>query len=128
MANRIAAPTSGTRIGYENNQIVVPDDPILPYIEGALALKGKDRTETLVYFFRFLAHEDSSIAEDAFLEFARSTDAEVAQAARDGLRFISRRTTPDDQAVQLSPPQRAAEADGWKKWYLAVRPGAAFEE
>ena len=34
MANRIDAPTSGTRIGYENNQIVVPDDPIIPYIEG----------------------------------------------------------------------------------------------
>jgi isocitrate dehydrogenase len=34
MANRIAAPTSGTRIGYENNQIVVPDDPIVPFIEG----------------------------------------------------------------------------------------------
>src|SRR3989440_7658617 len=24
----------GTRIGYENNQIVVPDDPIIPFIEG----------------------------------------------------------------------------------------------
>src|SRR3954447_16691159 len=34
MANRIAAPASGTRIGYENNQIVVPDDPIIPFIEG----------------------------------------------------------------------------------------------
>ena len=34
MANRIAPPASGTRIGYENNQIVVPDDPIVPYIEG----------------------------------------------------------------------------------------------
>ena len=34
MANRISAPTSGTRIGYENNKIVVPDDPIVPYIEG----------------------------------------------------------------------------------------------
>jgi len=34
MANRIATPTSGTRIGYENNKIVVPDDPIVPYIEG----------------------------------------------------------------------------------------------
>jgi isocitrate dehydrogenase len=34
MANRIAQPTSGTRIGYENNRIVVPDDPIIPYIEG----------------------------------------------------------------------------------------------
>ena len=34
MANRIPDPTSGTRIGYENNKIVVPDDPIIPYIEG----------------------------------------------------------------------------------------------
>jgi len=34
MADRIAHPTSGTRIGFENNRIVVPDDPIVPYIEG----------------------------------------------------------------------------------------------
>ncbi|HEX9982021.1 MAG TPA: isocitrate dehydrogenase (NADP(+)) [Thermoanaerobaculia bacterium] len=30
----MANPQSGTRIGYENNRIVVPDDPIIPYIEG----------------------------------------------------------------------------------------------
>ncbi|HEX7830017.1 MAG TPA: isocitrate dehydrogenase (NADP(+)) [Thermoanaerobaculia bacterium] len=34
MADRISHPTSGTRIGYENGKIVVPDDPIIPYIEG----------------------------------------------------------------------------------------------
>ena len=34
MTDRIAQPTSGTRIGYEKNRIVVPDDPIVPYIEG----------------------------------------------------------------------------------------------
>jgi isocitrate dehydrogenase len=34
MADRIAAPTSGTRIGYENGKIVVPHDPIVPFIEG----------------------------------------------------------------------------------------------
>ena len=33
-AERIARPTTGTRIGYENNRLVVPDDPIIPYIEG----------------------------------------------------------------------------------------------
>ena len=32
--DRIPHPTSGTRIGYENNRIVVPDDPIVPFIEG----------------------------------------------------------------------------------------------
>ena len=34
MTDRIPAPTSGTRIGYEKNRIVVPDDPIVPFIEG----------------------------------------------------------------------------------------------
>jgi isocitrate dehydrogenase len=34
MADRIPHPTSGTRIGYENNKLTVPDDPIVPYIEG----------------------------------------------------------------------------------------------
>jgi isocitrate dehydrogenase len=34
MAERIPQPASGTRIGFENNRIVVPDDPIIPYIEG----------------------------------------------------------------------------------------------
>jgi isocitrate dehydrogenase len=34
MANRFPEPQSGTRIGFENNRIVVPDDPIVPYIEG----------------------------------------------------------------------------------------------
>ena len=34
MTDRIARPTSGSRIGYENNKLVVPDDPIIPFIEG----------------------------------------------------------------------------------------------
>jgi isocitrate dehydrogenase len=34
MSDRLPAPASGTRIGFENNRIVVPDDPIVPYIEG----------------------------------------------------------------------------------------------
>ena len=34
MTNRFDKPSTGTRIGYENKKIVVPDDPIIPYIEG----------------------------------------------------------------------------------------------
>src|SRR5512141_2254049 len=34
MTERIPAPASGTRIDYRNGQIVVPDDPIIPFIEG----------------------------------------------------------------------------------------------
>jgi isocitrate dehydrogenase len=32
--SRYQQPKSGTRIGFENNRITVPDDPIIPYIEG----------------------------------------------------------------------------------------------
>src|SRR5213080_3247358 len=32
--HRHTTPPPGTRIGYENNEIVVPDDPIIPFIEG----------------------------------------------------------------------------------------------
>jgi isocitrate dehydrogenase len=34
MANRLAKPQSGTRIEYRDKQIAVPDDPIIPFIEG----------------------------------------------------------------------------------------------
>jgi isocitrate dehydrogenase len=34
MAERLPKPESGTRIDYKNGRLIVPDDPILPYIEG----------------------------------------------------------------------------------------------
>jgi isocitrate dehydrogenase len=33
-SERLPKPTSGTRIGFENGKIVVPNDPIVPFIEG----------------------------------------------------------------------------------------------
>lgn len=32
--SRYEQPKSGTRIGFEKNRLVVPDNPIIPYIEG----------------------------------------------------------------------------------------------
>jgi len=34
MAERLAPPKSGQRIGFEGGRLIVPDDPIIPYIEG----------------------------------------------------------------------------------------------
>ncbi|MBV9495015.1 MAG: isocitrate dehydrogenase (NADP(+)) [Acidobacteria bacterium] len=34
MSDRLPKSATGTRIGFENDRIVVPDDPIVPYIEG----------------------------------------------------------------------------------------------
>ena len=59
----------------------VSTEAVLKYFEGAMALQGKSRMEALLYFFRFLDHADATISADAFLEFARATDQEVAQIA-----------------------------------------------
>jgi hypothetical protein len=59
----------------------VQSPAVLKYLDGALAQGIKDRVQALKYFFEFLDHEDTLIATDAFLEFARSTDEEVGKAA-----------------------------------------------
>ncbi|HUP48752.1 MAG TPA: isocitrate dehydrogenase (NADP(+)) [Thermoanaerobaculia bacterium] len=33
-SERLPKPTSGTRIGFQDGKLLVPDDPIIPYIEG----------------------------------------------------------------------------------------------
>lgn len=60
----------------------VTSDAVLKYLEGVTAVKGKDRTQALLYFFNFLDSPDERVASDAFLEFARSNDQEVGEAAR----------------------------------------------
>jgi len=52
------------------------------YLRGAAALDAKDRGGALHYFFRYLDSPDADVAADAYLEFARATDAEVGNVAR----------------------------------------------
>jgi hypothetical protein len=61
--------------------VPVQSKAVVDYVKGALALDAKDRTKQLLYYFDYLEHADKKIAEDAFLEFAKSTDQEIAQAA-----------------------------------------------
>jgi hypothetical protein len=55
---------------------------VLDYLEGAGAVRGKDRVQALLYYFPFLTTEDQVVADDAFLEFARSTDQEIGEVGR----------------------------------------------
>lgn len=48
------------------------------YMHNSLKLDDKDRTASLLYFFRHLESDDPEVASDAFLEFAKATDAEIA--------------------------------------------------
>jgi hypothetical protein len=61
--------------------VPVKSDAVVEYIKGALALDGKDRTQALLYFFRYLEHPEKEVAADAFLEFARANDQEIGAVA-----------------------------------------------
>jgi hypothetical protein len=51
------------------------------YVKKALALSGKATADNLAFFFRHLDDPDPEVARDAFLEFAKSGDIDIARAA-----------------------------------------------
>ena len=55
---------------------------LLDYLKGMEALKGKDKAELLQFLFQYLDHEDQTLADDAFIEFVRSGDADIGKAAK----------------------------------------------
>jgi hypothetical protein len=61
--------------------VPVKSKDAVAYVKGALALDPADRTRTLLYYFDWLEHPDNEIAADAFLEFAKASDQEVARVA-----------------------------------------------
>jgi hypothetical protein len=54
---------------------------VVDYLRGAQSLPA-DRTKQLQYFFDFLDHADADVALDAYMEFAKTPDLEVAKAAK----------------------------------------------
>src|SRR5262249_26207667 len=61
--------------------VPVKSEEAAKYLKGALSLDPKDRARSLLYFFDYLENPDKKVAEDAFLEFAKSTDQEIGQIA-----------------------------------------------
>jgi hypothetical protein len=55
---------------------------LLDYVGNIRHLQGKNRIDMLRYYFQYLDHPDPVLADDAVLEFFRSSDAEVGQAAK----------------------------------------------
>ena len=45
--NGIPVPTSGARISYSNGRYQVPDNPIIPFIEGDGTGRGRNRNSAL---------------------------------------------------------------------------------
>lgn len=61
--------------------VPVKSEEAANYLKGALALDPKDHARAMLYYFDYLENPDKKIAEDAFLEFAKSSDQEIGQVA-----------------------------------------------
>lgn len=60
----------------------LPASPsVVDYLKAAAAIDDKDPARKLGYFFKHLDSPDPTIAADAFIEFARASDAEILKAA-----------------------------------------------
>lgn len=78
---------------------------VVDYLAGARTENAKGRLQALAYFARFLDHADNAIAEDAFLEFARSNDEDVGRAAKlltpEAIRKLLQRPQLDGDRISL---------------------------
>jgi hypothetical protein len=90
------------------------------YVKKALALKDKDTAASLEFYFRYLDDPDPEVSRDAFLEFAKAGDADVARAAakldaRKLRAWIADPKTPPQQlgvyALLLGACGQPADAD-----------------
>ncbi len=80
----------------------VQSPAVLKYLAELAKQKPRDRSEELLFFFRYLEHPDREVSTDAYIEFARSTDADVARVAPKLSPDTLRRLLKDDK----TPPDR----------------------
>jgi hypothetical protein len=94
------------------------------YLKKAFALDGKKTADNLAFYFNHLDDPDPEVARDAFLEFARSTDADILRAAPKLSRDRVRRWLDDPKmnrwqvavyALLLGACGKPADADYLRK-------------
>jgi hypothetical protein len=92
----------------------------IDYVKKAMALDPNDRVGNLVFFFNYLEHANPEVAQDAYLEFAKATDADISKVAPklrpEKLReWLKNPQTPQERlslyAVLLGGCGGAAEAE-----------------
>jgi hypothetical protein len=70
---------------------------VVEYLRGAAKLDAADAPARLAYFFKHLASPDGVVSADAFVEFARATDAEIAKSAKHFDPAVLRRLIADEK-------------------------------
>jgi hypothetical protein len=70
---------------------------VVEYLKGAAKVDSADVPTRLAYFFKHLASPDATVASDAFVEFARATDVEIAKAAKHFDPAVLRKLIADEK-------------------------------
>jgi hypothetical protein len=65
---------------YRGVPIKTPEG--VEYVKQVLKLDPKNKTENLLFFFKYLENPDKEIANDAFMEFAKANDVEIGAVAK----------------------------------------------
>ncbi len=103
---------------YRGMPVRAPES--VEYVRKAMALDPADRARNLLFYFGYLENADPEVARDAFLEFAKASDAEIARVApklsADRLRACLRNPqTPQERlglyAAMLGACGTAPDAD-----------------
>jgi hypothetical protein len=91
--------------------------PAAEYVQKVLALDQKDRAACLLFYFGYLEHPDAEVAADAFLELAKTGDAEMSRVAP--------RFDPKRLRAWLDNPNTPEERLGLYAYLLGACGGAA---
>jgi hypothetical protein len=76
----------------------VPGTPaVVEYLKGAAKLDPADAPARLTYFFKHLASPDPTVSADAFVEFARSSETDIAKAAKHFDPAVLRKLITDEK-------------------------------
>ncbi len=69
---------------------------VVEYLKGAAKLPENDPTARLAYFFGHLSSVNAVVAADAFVEFARASDSDIAKAAKHFAPLVLQKLISDE--------------------------------
>jgi len=76
----------------------IPATPaVVEYLKGSAKLDPADCAACLGFFFKHLGSADPTVAADAFVEFARATDADIAKGAKHFDPAVLRKLLADEK-------------------------------
>ncbi|QJX00949.1 hypothetical protein [Frigoriglobus tundricola] len=88
----------GTANGKLDTTFGIPSTPaVVAYLKGSAKLDPADSAACLGFFFKHLGSADPTVAADAFVEFARASDADIARSAKHFDPAVLRKLLADEK-------------------------------